>query len=320
MKKITVLCLLICFSISCFSQKATLKTCENGRYEQDVFSVGNKKTVQYASNVGWNGENVRLEMDIFTPNNDSAIKRPLVIFAHGGGFVQGKKEDMAFFCQQFAKKGFVTASISYRLLPMDKIYEPKNFVHEIVKAMSDMKAAIRYFRETIENGNPYKIDENFIFIGGASAGAITALHVGLLDEKDSIPDDFKSFLDSNGGLEGNTKTTENKSFTTKIKGIINYSGSVYKVDWLDKDDPPVFGYHGTADDVVPIGFGINGKVLELYGSKSMNEKADELGVYNLLVEVPNGGHTNIYLDAVYTKFYQDFHQKMFAKMKAIICH
>ena len=242
MKRLIILSILVFFSVSYFGQKAQVKTCSAGRFEQDIFPTATKKTVQYASNTDWNGEKVTLSMDIFMPDNDTATNRPLVIFAHGGGYVQGSKEDMEYSCKDFAKKGFITATIQYRLIPLDKIYDSQNMLHEIVKAMSDMKAAIRYFRESIANGNPYKIDGNFIFVGGASAGAITALHVGVLDVDDVLPVDFKRFIDEDGGFEGNTKTAENKQFSTKIRGIINYSGGLYKEEWLDKGDPPIFSY------------------------------------------------------------------------------
>ena len=154
---------------------------------------------------------------------------------------------------------------------------------------------------------------------GASAGAITALHVGILDTDDVLPTDFKRFIDEDGGFEGNTKTTENKQFSTKIRGIINYSGGLYKEEWLDKGDPPIFSYHGIDDDVVPIGFGIAGKSLPMYGSQSLKNRADKVGVENLLVEVPNGKHTDIYTNAVFTPYFIDFHKKMFSGLRQIIC-
>lgn len=53
------------------------------------------------------------------PSNDTFPKygRPLMIIIHGGAFIAGSKDD---FIQQrmlkeFAKRGYVTASINYRL-------------------------------------------------------------------------------------------------------------------------------------------------------------------------------------------------------------
>ena len=281
--------------------------------------MSGKKTVVYASNKGWNGENAALDMDVFEPAGDTAGLRPLIIFAHGGGYVQGDKADMDYFCGQFSKKGYVTATINYRLIPMDKIYDVQNMKHEIVLAMSDMKAAIRFFRQSAANRNPYKIDPNNIFIGGASAGAITALHVGLLAAADVMPADFAKFVADEGGLEGNSGSAENHKFSSKVKGVINYSGSILDDKWVGRSDAPVFSYHGTADDVVPIGYGLAGKSINMYGSESIKEAADKAGLDNILVKAPGGGHTNIYLDAAYAAYYIDFHTRLYTKMRSMMC-
>ena len=314
-----LLCLLLLFTFACSEEAQTKVPCTTGRYEKDLFADSSKKTVQFGSNKGWNGENVNLNVDVFEPKGDTASLRPLIIFAHGGGYVQGTKDDMAYFCQQFTKKGYVTASIDYRLIPMDKIYDINNMKREIVKAMSDFKSAIRFFRASATNGNPYKIDPNNIFIGGASAGAITALHIGLLDEDDQMPTDFSKFVADEGGLEGNTGTPENLKVSSKIKAVINYSGSILEENWIDKNDAPIFSYHGTADDVVPINYGITGKSFNMYGSESIKNKADAVGLFSILVKAPNGGHTNIYLDAAYASYYIDFHNQVYAKMRSMMC-
>lgn len=311
------LSLLLSFVVACSLQAKT--DCSAGRYEKDVFTWFTKTSVEYASNKGWDGEQISLKMDIYTPNRDSLEKRPLVIFAHGGGYVQGDKADMDFSCQQFVRKGFVTATIQYRLIPYKYISDPQNMMNEIVKAMSDMKAAIRFFRESVAKGNPYKIDADNIFIGGASAGAITALHVGMLDEKDVMPADFKKFVEQEGGLEGNTGSEENKKYPSKVKGVINYSGGLYKDVWVDAGDPPFFSYHGMDDDVVPFEYGIAGKSLPFYGSGSLKKKADEAGVPNLLTQVPKGKHTDIYTNLYFASYFNSFHNDMFARMKSMIC-
>lgn len=302
MKKL--ICLLILLSFACTGKAQTKIPCTNGRFEKDLFLPTEKNTVQYGTSKGWKGENVKLSVDIFEPKGDTATLRPLIIFAHGGGYVQGSKEDMAFSCQQFARKGYVTASIQYRLLPLDLLSIP-NAKHEIVKAMNDFKTAIKFFRT---NAKTFKIDPNNIFIGGISAGAITALHIGLLDADDNLPDDFAQFITTEGGLE-----------SIKIKGVINYSGSILEAEWIDKNDAPIFSYHGTTDDVVPIGYGINGKLFSLYGSESIKQKADAVGLVNILVKVPNGGHTNIYTDSAYASFYLDFQSKLYRQMRSMLC-
>ena len=41
-------------------------------------------------NYDWSPSNPGLEMDVYTPLNDTANNRPLLIFAHGGVYIEGK--------------------------------------------------------------------------------------------------------------------------------------------------------------------------------------------------------------------------------------
>ena len=56
-------------------------------------------------------------MDVYTPDGDSYTERPLIIFAHGGSFWSGNKTNpmMVALCESFMKRGYVAASIQYRL-------------------------------------------------------------------------------------------------------------------------------------------------------------------------------------------------------------
>lgn len=50
-------------------------------------------------------------------------KQKLILFIHGGSWSSGKKEDVAMLCAMYAKMGYITASLNYRLseqsLPQD---------------------------------------------------------------------------------------------------------------------------------------------------------------------------------------------------------
>lgn len=315
MKKIFTFLILISFTVSITAQSKV--ACNTDRYEKDLFPNFNKQTVEYATAKGWQTEKQPLFTDIYEPKEDSATLRPLIIFAHGGSFIGGKKEQVAPFCTGLVKKGYVTASIQYRLLPMNKIGEPNNILREIVRAINDMKAAVRFFRQSAANGNPYKIDANKIFVGGVSAGAITALHVGLLSENDKISDNLAKLIAEEGGFSGDTGSAENRKFSSKVSGVINLSGSIMDENWIDKDDAPVFSYHGASDLIVPIGYRRIGD-LSLYGSDSIKQKADKTGLYNLLVKVAGGGHGDIY-SPKYSAYLSDFTKQANQKIRQIVC-
>jgi acetyl esterase/lipase len=121
-------------------------------------------------------------MDIYQPDGDTYAARPLIILAHGGSFIGGSKTDDATvveLCNRFAKRGYVTASINYRLGTLINLVSSDSTVPMgiVVKAISDGKAAIRYFMKDAATTNTYKIDTNNIFVGGNSAGAVLYMHV-----------------------------------------------------------------------------------------------------------------------------------------------
>ena len=83
--------------------------CEE-RYQSEIFNDVSVQTVTYS-------DTYNLQMDIYTPTGDVCNNRPLLIFAHGGTFIFGTKTNptMVELCETFARKGYVTASINYRL-------------------------------------------------------------------------------------------------------------------------------------------------------------------------------------------------------------
>jgi acetyl esterase/lipase len=157
------------------------------------------------------------KLDIYQPKNDPLDKRPLIVWIHGGGFVNGSKENMEPRCVEFAKMGYVTATINYRL----SASYTKEFKDAINDAVEDARSAIDWLRK---NASDYKIDTNNIFVGGSSAGGITSIHLGYED----------TGWDKSG-----------------IRGIINLWGALFNLNVVDPDDPPVIIIHGMNDNVVP---------------------------------------------------------------------
>ena len=161
----------------------------NGRYETEIFNSVTVTEVNYSD--VYNDD--RHLIDIYTPNGDTEINRPLIIFAHGGSFMGGEKDltDCVDFCSSFAKKGYVTASANYRLVSgagqQDFILYQEKQYEAILKAVADIKSAIRYFRKDFITNNTYGIDTSTIFIAGSSAGAVTMLHLAYIDAISDLP-------------------------------------------------------------------------------------------------------------------------------------
>lgn len=118
-----------------------------------------------------------MQLDLWKPKTPSQTL-PAIICVHGGGWYKGKRADMANLAQALAAKGFVTATISYRLSGEAKF----------PAAIQDCKAAVRFLRA---NAGKFGINANAIGVTGLSAGGHLA---ALLTTSDGVRE-----LEGNGG-------------------------------------------------------------------------------------------------------------------------
>ncbi|GJM32246.1 MAG: hypothetical protein DHS20C18_12470 [Saprospiraceae bacterium] len=278
-------------------------SCDGLRYRSAVFSeIESSLAIKYGAGTTYNGEQQELFLDVYYPADDAAESRPAIVLAFGGSFIFGAREDLKWMCEAYARMGYVAVTIDYRLydgplLPLPSAAAMKDVV---VKTISDMKAAIRYLREDADTDNLFKIDPDYIFAGGISAGSITACHTAALDETDNIPQDLLDIVAANGGFEGNS--SDNHQYSSEIRGLVNYSGGLHDAHWLDENDPPFVSFHDDGDDVVPYGgdfatiFGF--PIIYIDGSQVLNHVGDSLGINNTLYTIENSnGHVSYFGDS-----------------------
>ena len=272
--------------------------CDGQRYLLDKFTDTTMTTVKYGTNKSVDygfvpPTDVDLFMDIIQPKGDTLSRRPVIVWAFGGGFIFGERKDMRALCLSYAKKGYVCVTIDYRLWSYFVGGAPDSvkLTPVIIGAMHDMKASIRWLRNSAANGNPYRIDANNIISGGISAGAIAAMLVGHTDSTDPIGADIRTVIASRGGFEG---TSNNLTTSSAVKGVISMSGALPRREWINAGDPPFAACHGTNDPTVAYGYGLN--VYRFYGDGdgTCAPYAASKGVAAVLVTVPGGGHTDIY--------------------------
>ena len=275
---------------------AQIPSCDGNRYKNFVFGRADSIiNVQYGKNYTMNNVFQNLKMDIFLPKADTVTKRPLIIFIHGGGFMSGDKKDVRSICILFALKGFVTAAINYRLIDVP-VVDSTVVAEGMVRAMSDAKAAVRFFVEDAATQNNYKTDSNYLFISGVSAGGVIASHVAYLDSTDNIPAYLSNLISANGGFAGNS--SNNKSHTAPIKGVINYSGALLRKEFISAGEPALFSVHDVDDTIVPCNHGLSrAYYCPVYcdGSCEMHQQADLQGIYNDIYLNNSSGHCAYFL-------------------------
>ncbi|WP_299107166.1 alpha/beta hydrolase [uncultured Tenacibaculum sp.] len=237
-------------------------------------------------------------LDVYHPNNNST-NRPVFMFIHGGGFQGGTKTkpEIIAMGNYFASRGWVFVSIDYRTVEdLGTIFTgiaPQKWIDITLQnssspgdtktsiamyaAQRDAKAALRWI---IANANTYNINSDYITVGGASAGAITAIALGISNQED--------FRDEIPLYEDPTLSTTNLSETFVVKSIIDYWGSnvkldvfnlVYGTERYDSNDPELFIAHGTLDPTV------------LYSEATeLNNIYNTLDIYSELVPLVDKGH------------------------------
>jgi acetyl esterase/lipase len=217
------------------------------RYRDEVFSsVSVTSGLTYGQAPGAGGAPQDLRLDLYQPTGDAVAARPAIVWVHGGSFRTGSRTSPELVDQAtvFSKKGFVNVSISYRLdaTGCSASSPGASCVTAMRNAKEDAQAAVRWLRA---NAATYRIDPKRIAIGGSSAGAITALHVGADEEAP--------------GSSGNP------GYPSDVRAAISLSGArLFGVP--EPDDAWVLMFHGTSDVVVPYASAVNtANVLEAAG-------------------------------------------------------
>lgn len=208
------------------------------RFRDDVFpGVTKTADVVYGQATSQSGVPTTLRFDLYEPTGDAAPLRPLVIFVHGGSFSGGSKTSAELVDQanHLGRKGYVSASISYRLSARGCTVIDAACVESIIDATEDAQAAVRFFRA---NAETYRIDPTRIAIAGTSAGAITALNVG-----------YRAVVPGNSGTPGES---------SDVAAAVSLSGARL-LGTCDPGDAPALLFHGTTDVLTPYAWAENTK-------------------------------------------------------------
>ena len=287
---------LLLFGFQSFAQHPT---CNGTRYSTIGYTVDSTAALQYGNNTTFGGNNQDLFLDFFEPSGDVATARPLIILAFGGSLIGGAREDMHNLCQFYTSLGYTAASIDYRLYdgPFFPFPDSVDMTTEVLMAVSDMKAAIRFFKEDAATSNTYRVDTNYIFVGGISAGGIVASHAALLDSNDVIESYIQPLLANNGGWTGTS--SNNTHYTDNVLGVLNFSGALRRANYIDANDPSIFSVHDDGDDVVPYASGyasIFGQpIIGMEGSFLMEQQAQSVGINSELITIENStGHVSYF--------------------------
>lgn len=266
--------------------------CDTSRYADEMFtSVFKHQDVKYGEGQVWTIPygNTDLFMDIYEPIGDVQLKRPLMFWVHPGGFLNGDKsaDDMVALCDSFARRGYVTVSLGYRLgfNPLSSTSAER----AVYRGVQDLRAAIRFMKEYAD---VYQVDTNYTFVGGSSAGGFSTLHLAYMDD-DEAPTSIQGGWTYPGlgclDCSGNTY-----SHNMDLTGIVNLWGAIGDSTWIDVDETvPALLMHGTGDGTVPYDVGHPFGVFTTpitHGSRSVSNQLTAQGIPHRYLEYDGLSH------------------------------
>lgn len=233
--------------------------------------------------------NTELKLDLYLPRKRGSPV-PTLIFIHGGGWVEGKKEYDVLNLLPYMAMGWAVVNVEYRL--------GRNSLAPA--AVEDCRCALRWVNR---HAKAYGMDTSKVVLTGFSAGGHLSLITGML----SAPSPF----DRQCPTDDAVRWKEGTEPPMRVAAVVNWFGITdvadlldgpnakhYAVEWFGAMDnreelarqvspvnhvraglPPVITIHGDADDVVPYSH-----------ATRLHAALDKAGVSNQLVTIRGGGH------------------------------
>lgn len=279
MKPVTTLLATFFFTFQFLQAQSIFCTSDNsftniGMYQGNIGSV---------LNVPYGPDSTNHLMDIYfplpVPGLPYSSKRPTVMLIHGGGFTQGDKNNFRSTCIQMAESGYTAVTIKYRL---GHDCSPSDYSRAVYNALQDAHLALIHL---YQNNTLYGVHKNYMFIGGSSAGAITALNVVYFDqeEADAL---YPGLVDSEGPIRPVDAPPIN------LQGVFSSAGAVLPALYDSEQSIPLIAFHGANDTIVPIdeNIGTNCSQETTWGSQILFQLLKSEGTCVELNVHPTDGH------------------------------
>jgi len=207
--------------------------------------------------------NYQNKLDVYMPANASA-PTPVVVVIHGGGWVEGTKEERVLEMMPYLQMGFAAVNVEYRL--------GRNSLAPA--AVEDCRCALHW---VFANAKKFNFDPTRVVLQGGSAGGHLALMTGMLTPAAGFDRECRSSQDNYWSANPGT------SADPRVAAIVNWFGITdvldeihgsnakgYAVVWLGDqpnadeiakrvspinyvtgDVPPIITIHGNKDSLVP---------------------------------------------------------------------
>lgn len=233
--------------------------------------------------------------------------RPLRVFIHGGGWIQGNKSRYNEM-SRYLEKGISVAAINYRLSETDPLPAP---VHDAARSIQ----FLRY------KADAWNIDTTKVVLGGGSAGGCTSLLLACLDDMADPDSDDPVERESTrvqGAAVAGAQTAIDPKLIEPWIGTNVYHAMIYKAVGeesiedalanyakheamykqfsayyhMSPDDPPLYLGYG-ADMSLPSKSHKHGIHHGMFGVK-LKEKSEEVGHNQVHLAIKGTDETEVY--------------------------
>jgi acetyl esterase/lipase len=230
-----------------------------------------------------------LLLDLFKPKE---IKKPVpgLIFVHGGAWKEGSRKNYGTYSRHFAAKGYVVATIEYRL----------SGEAPFPAAIQDVNCAIRWMRA---NAAKLGVDPNRIgLVGGSAGGHLVLLAAYAANDPElegtggnnGVSSRVQAVVDIYGLVSLGARTPPGRVRFIRARAIdpvVQFMGGkradddpelyakASPITHVTKDAPPTLILHGTVDELVKIAH-----------SDKLAAKLSELGVPYLYDRIEGWHH------------------------------
>lgn len=191
-----------------------------------------------------------LKLDIIHPPSEKSLHR-CILLIHGGGWVSGSRVDMSEIGAYLSAKGFVTASVDYRLA--STALWPAQ--------LDDVQTAVRYLRSRAKELG-FSADK--IGAAGISAGGHLSLFLGAVDtqregEYPGLPSKVQAVGSISGIHDLNSPMTAQGESYGIVQALVGEHGpvnikarvSASPQTFIDAKTSPTIFIQGKEDPLVP---------------------------------------------------------------------
>jgi acetyl esterase/lipase len=245
--------------------------------------------------------NSELKLDLYVPRART-VPVPILVFYHGGGWVEGKKEQNVLQFLPYLSLGWAVANVEYRL----------GRVSPAPAAVEDCRCALRW---VWQHAREFNLDTSKIVLTGGSAGGHLSLITGMLP--------WKNPFDRQCPTENSNRWKDGTEPQMRVAAIVNWFGITdvaelldgpdakhYAIEWFgsvsNREDlarqlspmtyirsglPPIITIHGDRDNIVPYPQAVR-----------LHTALEKAGVPNQLLTIAGAGHGGFTRQQLVTSF------------------